>query len=101
MKFFGVEGGVLPVIVSASVSAILITIASQSGSLVDACLGALPFVMTFGYMLIFVTGRRPHFARDLVCLCLYGRANLALATIQTASQPSQEEPCNSIRRSNA
>ena len=74
VKFLGVEGGVMPVIVSASVSAILITVASQSGSILDACLGALPFVLTFGYMLIFVTGRRPHFARDTVCVVLLGRA---------------------------
>jgi hypothetical protein len=93
VKFFGVEGGVLPVIVSASVSAILITIASQSGSLVDACLGALPFVLTFGYMLIFVTGRRPHFARDLVCLFLNGRAISPL--------PPSKQPRNPARRSGA
>ena len=64
----------MPVIVSASVSAILITVASQSGSILDACLGALPFVLTFGYMLIFVTGRRPHFTRDLAGVVLNGRA---------------------------
>jgi hypothetical protein len=84
IKFWGVEGGVLPVVISASVSALLISIAAQSGSIPMACLGALPFVMTFGYLLIFVTGRRPHFTRDLVCLFLYGRA---LSPVPPSVQP--------------
>lgn len=74
VKFLGVEGGVLPVVISAAVSAMLIAIASQAGNIPLACLGSMPFVLTFGYLMIFVTGRRPHFTRDLVCLCLYGRA---------------------------
>jgi hypothetical protein len=86
VKFLGVEGGVMPVVISAGVSAILITVASQSGSILDACLGALPFVLTFGYMLIFVTGRRPYFARDLVCRVLMGRCLSPL--------PPQKQPQN-------
>ena len=49
-----VEGGVLPVVISGAVSAMLIAIASQSGSIPLACLGSMPFVVTFGYLLIFV-----------------------------------------------
>ena len=44
VKFLGVEGGVLPVVISAAVSAMLIAIASQSGSIPLACLGSMPFV---------------------------------------------------------
>jgi hypothetical protein len=84
IKFWGVEGGVLPVVISASVSSMLIAIAAQSGSIPLACLGSLPFVLTFGYLLIFVTGRRPHFTRDLVCVCLNGRS---LSPVPPAKQP--------------
>jgi len=93
VKFLGVEGGVMPVIVSASVSAVLITVASQSGSILDACLGALPFVLTFGYMLIFVTGRRPHFTRDLAGVVLNGRA--------LSPSPPTQQPRNPARRGHA
>ena len=75
LKFLGVEGGVLPVVISAAVSALLISIAAQSANPIPmVCLGAMPFVLTFGYLLIFVTGRRPHFTRDLVCYFLNGRS---------------------------
>jgi len=90
VKFLGVEGGVLPVVISAAFSAMLIAIASQSGSIPLACLGSMPFVLTFGYLLIFVTGRRPHFTRDLVCLYLYGRALSPL--------PPGKQPRNPARR---
>ena len=83
----------MPVIVSASVSAVLITVASQSGSILDACLGALPFVLTFGYMLIFVTGRRPHFTRDLAGVVLNGRA--------LSPSPPTQQPRNPARRGHA
>ena len=74
----------MPVIISAAVSAIMITMASQSGSITDACLGASPFVVTFCYMAIFVTGRRPHFTRDVVCVMLNGRS---LSPLPPAEQP--------------
>jgi hypothetical protein len=84
IKFWGVEGGVLPVVISAALSAMLIAIASRSGSIPMTCLGALPFVLTFGYMLLFVTGRRPHFTRDLVCVFLNGRS---LSPVPPGKQP--------------
>jgi len=93
VKFLGVEGGVLPVVISGAVSAMLIAIASQSGRILLACLGSMPFVATFGYLLIFVTGRRPHFTRDLVCLFLYGRAVSPL--------PPDKQPRNPARRGRA
>jgi hypothetical protein len=52
----------------------------------------MPFVMTFGYLLIFVTGRRPHFTRDLVCLYLYGRA---LSPLPPGKQP--QNPARRVR----
>ena len=74
VKFLGVEGGVSPVVISGAVSAMLIAIGAQSDSIPLACVGSTPFVLTFGYLLIFVTGRRPHFTRDLVCYFLNGRS---------------------------
>ena len=93
VKFLGVDGGVLPVVISGAVSAMLIATASQSGSIPLACLGATPFVVTFGYLLIFVTGRRPHFMRDVVCLFLYGQAISPL--------PPGKQPQNPARRGRA
>jgi len=90
IKFWGAEGGVLPVVISAAVSALLISIASQSGSIPLACLGSMPFVLTFGYLLIFVTGRRPHFTRDLACVVLIGRAISPL--------PPNKQPINPARK---
>jgi hypothetical protein len=91
VKFLGVEGGVLPVVISAALSALLISIAAQSANPIPmACLGSMPFVVTFGYLLIFVTGRRPHFVRDLVCLFLYGRSISPL--------PPRKQPQNPARR---
>jgi len=80
----------LPVVISAAASALLISIAAQSGSIPLACLGALPFVATFGYMLIFVTGRRPHFTRDLVCLFLEGRSVGPLVPSKQPRHPGME-----------
>jgi hypothetical protein len=74
IKFFGVEGGIYPVIISAALSAMLLSVAAQSGSIALSLLATTPFVLTFLYLLIFVTGRRPHFTRDLVCLVLNGKA---------------------------
>jgi hypothetical protein len=89
IKFWKVEGGVVPVIGSAAFSAILFSIAAQSPNPVPmACLAALPFGLTFGYLLIFVTGRRPHFTRDLVCLALYGRS---ISPVPPKYQP--RHPC--------
>ena len=91
LKFLGVEGGVLPVVISAAVSALLISIAAQSANpILMVCLGAMPFVLTFGYLLIFVTGRRPHFTRDTVCVVLLGRAISPL--------PPNKQPINPARK---
>jgi len=91
VKFLGVEGGVLPVVISAAVSALLISIAAQSANPIPmVCLGAMPFVLTFGYLLIFVTGRRPHFTRDTVCVVLLGRAISPL--------PPNKQPINPARK---
>ena len=79
-------------VISGAVSAMLIAIASQSGSIPLACLGAMPFVVTFGYLLLFVTGRRPHFTRDLVCLFLYGRS---ISPLPPGKQP--QDPARRCR----
>src|SRR5260370_39183782 len=84
IKFWGVEGGFLPVVVSAALSALLISIAAQRASIPMECLGALPFVGTFCYLLLFVTGRRPHFTRDLVEVFLNGRS---ISPLPPAYQP--------------
>ena len=93
VKFLGVEGGVLPVVISGAVSAMLIAIGAQSGSIPLACVGSTPFVLTFGYLLIFVTGRRPHFTRDLVCYFLNGRSISPL--------PPDKQPQNPVGRRRA
>ena len=99
VKFFGVEGGVLPVVISAAVSAMLIAIASQSGSIPMACLGTIPFVLTFGYLMVFVTGALATFYAGLGVLVSLRAFAESCSTKQTTSQPCSAKPCKYIRKS--
>lgn len=74
VRFLGVEGGVLPVLAAAGGSLVLLLLANLLKSLVVYVLAPFPFVLTYGYLLLFVTGRRPHFARDLARALVLGRA---------------------------
>jgi hypothetical protein len=75
IKFF--RWRLLPVSVSAALSALLLTVASPT-------VAALPLVLTFGFLLIFVIGRRPHFARDFVFQFVNGRS---VSKLPPAEQP--------------
>jgi hypothetical protein len=87
VRFLGVEGGVLPLAISGGVSAALALGASQLHGKVWMALALAPFVLTFIYMLVFITGRRPHFARDIAAICLSPRTFRALSPASPGSQP--------------
>ena len=77
VKFLGIEGGVLPVCLSALASAVLLVGSfSQPGAnaIAKTMLSMLPFGLTYSYLLFFRTGRRPHFDRDLFYLFIFGKA---------------------------
>jgi len=76
VKFWGVEGGVLPVAVSAVVSAVMLLLAFQRPEwdpVSKTLLSASPFVLTYAYLRAFKTGRRPYFDRDLYFYFINGR----------------------------
>jgi hypothetical protein len=77
VRFLGVDGGVLPLCFSGCLSAVfLVASFSKPGgdTFTKTVISMLPFVSTYLYLLIFRTGRRPHFDRDLLYWCLYGKA---------------------------
>jgi hypothetical protein len=74
VRYWGVEGGVLPLVGSAAASGMLALYTTQSGTSFGTYLSVLPFALTFTYYAVFVTGRRPHFRDDLWGLCLRGRS---------------------------
>jgi hypothetical protein len=73
-KFLGVEGGVLPILSAAGGSLVLLLLANALKSAALYVLAPFPFVLTYGYLLVFVTGRRPHFARDVARALVLGKA---------------------------
>jgi hypothetical protein len=77
VKFLGVEGGVLPLVVAGTISAGLVLPATQPVNPGLLCVAVAPFFLTFGYMLVFVTNRRPHFARDFLFLCFGGAKSVS------------------------
>jgi hypothetical protein len=74
VRFLGVEGGVLPVLSAAGGSLALLLLANLLKSLALYVLAPFPFLLTYGYLLLFVTGRRPHFARDVARTLVLGKA---------------------------
>lgn len=74
VRFLGVEGGVLPVLSAAGGSLALLLLANLLKSLSLYVLAPFPFLLTYGYLLLFVTGRRPHFARDVARAFVLGKA---------------------------
>jgi hypothetical protein len=74
VRYWGVEAGVWPLAGSAAASGLLALYFSQNGSSWGLWPAVLPFALTFTYHAVFVTGRRPHFRRDLWGLCLRGGA---------------------------
>jgi hypothetical protein len=65
---------VLPVLGAAGGSLILLLLANALKSAALYVLAPFPFVLTYSYLLLFVTGRRPHFARDVARGFVLGRA---------------------------
>ena len=74
IKFLGVENGTLPLIISGGLSVCFLTAASGTNNPLLIALALVPFGGTFVYMLVFYSGRHPHFARDLVSVVLDGKA---------------------------
>lgn len=73
IPFWGIEGGLLPLVASGFVSATLVAVAANTGKTFLVAPAMLPFALTFLYMLIFITGRRPHFAQDCVNALVMGK----------------------------
>jgi hypothetical protein len=64
VPFLGVEGGVLPLIIAGLITLLCTFGASRQRAILPYVVGLAPVVCTWTYMLIFLTGRRPHFTRD-------------------------------------
>ena len=74
VRYWGVDGGVLPLVGSAALSGLLALNATRSGNAVGTWTSVTPFAATITYYAAFVTGRRPHFRDDLWGLFLRGRS---------------------------
>jgi hypothetical protein len=88
VAFWGIEGGVLPLVISVTVSAILGVLASSPFRWWAMAIAVSPFVLTFGYMRLFLTNRQPHFAGDLLNLWCNGRS--------VSPSPSSRQPQHPI-----
>ena len=86
IKFLGVENGTLPLIISGGVSVCFLTSASGTNNPWLIGLALVPFGGTLVYMLVFYSGRRPHFARDIVAVVLEGKA--------VSPRTKQDQPVN-------
>lgn len=65
VPIFGIEGNLIIPMVAFCFSVLLCAAVVQKGfSVVNICVAWSPFVGIYGYMLMFMTRRRPHFARD-------------------------------------
>ena len=65
VPFLGVEGGVYPLIISGAVSIFLILGATfMHPDWQGFGIALVPFAVTWSYMRLFLTGKRPHYARD-------------------------------------
>ena len=92
VKFLGVEGGLKPLIGSGAVSLALINLVEFSpaaGNPVAITFAVLPFLLTFAYLALLVSGRRPHFARDLLYSVLNGQAASPLPPAHRIKHPGK------------
>jgi hypothetical protein len=99
VKFLGVEGGLKPLIGSGAVSLALINVVEFSpaaGNPVAITLAVLPFLATFAYMALLVSGRRPHFARDLLYSALNGHAASPLPPAERMLHPAKPKGVRGI-----
>lgn len=92
VKFLGMEGGLKPLIGSGAVSLALINVVEFSpatGNPVAITFAVLPFLLTFAYLALLVSGRRPHFARDLLYAAINGHAASPLQPVQRLRHPAK------------
>lgn len=68
VPIWGIEGSLLIPMVAFCFSAVLCAaVVVQKGfDVMNIIIAWSPFIAVYGYMFIFITGRRPHFARDLL-----------------------------------
>jgi hypothetical protein len=92
VRFLGVEGGLKPLIGSGVVSLALLNLVEFSpyaGQPWAVALAAAPFVLAFAYLALFVSGRRPHFSRDLIYAVLNGRSASPLPPAERVRHPGK------------
>jgi hypothetical protein len=91
VRFWGIEGGVIPLTASGLVSLFLLVTLSQDAN-GDAVLNGLltvsPFALTYGYMWVFRSNRRPYMDRDLFYAFIYGRS--------VSPEPSSRQPVHPV-----
>lgn len=97
IKFYGLEGSIYPIIIATVVSIMAVSVAVQRASIPLAIFGASPFFLTVGYFLFFVTGRRPHFTRDLVGLAIHGKSVTPAPRKEQPRHPGFEEETDAHR----
>ena len=100
VKFLGVEGGLKPLIGSGTLSLVLINaveFSPASGNPAAITLAVLPFLATFAYLALLVSGRRPHFARDLLYSALNGHAASPLPPAGRMLHPAKPKCPRALR----
>jgi hypothetical protein len=85
VAFFGVEGSVPVLVISALASVACMIPASGQHNVFLLAVAASPVTLTYAYMRFMITGRRPHFARDGAIMRLPG--GKAVSPRTPASQP--------------
>ena len=74
VAFYGVEGPVVPLAGSGVLSAAAFSFAAQTGDWFLIACSLAPALGVWGYYGLLVTGRRPHYGRDVLGAWLNGRA---------------------------
>jgi hypothetical protein len=100
VKFLGIEGGLIPLIISGATSLVLLQalqFSGRSGNPALIGLAALPLAGTFGYLMLLVSGRRPHFARDLIFSLINGRAVSPVPPAQRIRHPGTAKSPRCVR----
>lgn len=87
VRFYGVEGPVVPLAASGVFSAAAFSFAAQTGDWVLIGGSVLPALAVWGYYGFLVTGRRPHFGGDLVRGWVMGRAWLTPTPDRALAHP--------------
>jgi hypothetical protein len=87
VRFYGVEGPVVPLATSGVFSAAAFGFAAQTEDWFLIACSLLPALGVWGYYALFVTGRRPHFGRDVLGAWLNGRSMPATPTERFPAHP--------------